>query len=538
MSFPRASGILLHPTSLPGRFGIGDLGGEAYAFVDFLAGAGQRLWQVLPLGPTGYGDSPYQCFSAFAGNSYLVSPERLLSDGLLDQRDMDAAPHSDPERIDFGAVIEFKRSLLGKAFEKFKGGAGGPLLRDEFADFRRREAAWLEDYGLYRAMKDARGGAAWNRWEAPLVGRDPGALGAARAHLKEEIEAHQFNQFHFFRQWVALKEYCAEQGISIVGDIPIFVAHDSADVWTNPRLFKLNPDGSPRVVAGVPPDYFSATGQLWGNPLYDWNQMRAEGFRWWIERVRAVLQLVDVVRIDHFRGFAASWEIPGGDKTAERGRWVTAPGRELFTAIRAAFGEKLPILAEDLGVITPDVETLRDDFGFPGMRILQFAFGGDPKNTDLPHNYHCNVAVYTGTHDNDTTAGWFNSQAGAGSTRTAAQIERERAFCLAYLNAAGREIHWDFIRAVLASVADTAIIPLQDVLGLGNDARMNLPNSTQGNWSWRYRKEALTAETRERLKHLTKLYGRAPAREADAAAPEEAPAIKSGKQGLKGMEAN
>ncbi|HEX9917595.1 MAG TPA: 4-alpha-glucanotransferase, partial [Pyrinomonadaceae bacterium] len=476
--------------------------------MDFLAASGQTLWQVLPLGPTGYGDSPYQSFSAFAGNTLLSSPDRLVSEGLHDARDLADAPAFSPERVDFGAAIEFKNKLLRQAFENFRR-ATDTSLRGAFEDFSRREAAWLDDYALYRAMKDARNGVAWNKWEPPMVRREPAALAAARAGLGEAVSAQRFYQFLFFKQWHALKRYANERGVSVIGDIPIFVAHDSADVWTHPHLFKLNEDGSPRVVAGVPPDYFSATGQLWGNPLYDWERLAAEDFRWWIARVSAMLRTVDILRIDHFRGFAASWEIPGGDTTAERGQWVDAPGRELFEAIKRDLGT-LPILAEDLGVITPDVEALRDDFGFPGMRILQFAFGGDSKNIDLPHNYHRDIAVYTGTHDNDTTVGWFTSAPGTSSTRTPAEIEAERKFCLDYLNTDGREIHWDFIRAVLASVGNIAIIPLQDILGLGNAARMNLPNSTSGNWSWRYAPGALTDDLRERLKALTELYGRNP----------------------------
>jgi len=341
----------------------------------------------------------------------------------------------------------------------------------------------------------------------PTLGATPDAISAAQDELSKQIEAQKFYQFLFFQQWFDLKSYCHDRGIKIIGDIPIFVAHDSADVWTNPDQFKLNSDGTPVVVAGVPPDYFSKTGQLWGNPLYDWERMRADGFAWWVERVRATLQTVDIVRIDHFRGFVACWEIPGGDQTAERGRWVEAPGRELFIAIRNDLGE-LPIIAEDLGVITPEVEKLRDDFGFPGMRILQFAFSSDARNHDLPHNYHSNVVVYSGTHDNDTTVGWFQSVAGEGSTRDAAQIEIEREFCLNYLNSDGKEISWDFIRAVSASVADTAVVPLQDLLGLGTEARMNLPNSTTGNWSWRVKADALNDELAKRLRDLTALYGR------------------------------
>jgi len=502
----RASGILLHPTSLPGPYGIGDLGPEARVLVDFLADSGQTLWQVLPLGPTGYGDSPYQCFSAFAGNTLLISPDVLVCERLLEVSDIAAAPAFPITRVDFGRVIEFKRSLLEKVYERFRT-FGSDALRQEFDGFCLWAASWLNDYALFRALKDEHGGAAWNRWDRRLALRDERALAEARVRLRDRVEAHKFAQFLFFKQWLALKDYCRQRGVRIIGDIPIFVAYDSADVWANPRLFKLDENGAPRVVAGVPPDYFSATGQLWGNPIYDWERLRAEGFRWWVERVRWALQMVDVVRLDHFRGFAACWEVPGGDKTAERGQWVPAPGRELFETLARELGE-LPIIAEDLGVITPDVVELRDSFGFPGMRILQFAFGGDSRNLDLPHNYVRNVVVYTGTHDNDTTVGWFNSKAGEGSTRTVEQIERERRFCLKYLNTDGREINWDFIRAVFASVADTAIVPLQDVLGLGSEARMNLPASTQGNWQWRYEKEALTTRHAERLRELAELYGR------------------------------
>ncbi|HEY0430681.1 MAG TPA: 4-alpha-glucanotransferase [Pyrinomonadaceae bacterium] len=506
MRFPRASGILLHPTSLPGPYGIGDLGPQAYAFADFLETAGQSLWQVLPLGPTGYGDSPYACYSAFAGNTLLISPEQLVSDGLLTKDDLAGQVAFADDRIDFEAAHQGKDSILRQAFASFERNSE-PKLSAAFDEFCRRHTSWLDDYALFRALKDAHAGVAWNEWEPALVRRDSAAISAAKQELKREIEAQKFYQFLFFRQWFALKTYCNHRGIKLIGDIPIFVAHDSADVWTNPDQFKLNEDGSPIVVAGVPPDYFSSTGQLWGNPLYNWERMLGDGFKWWIQRVRATLDTYDIARIDHFRGFAACWEIPGGDKTAERGRWVEAPGRELFTAIRSALGE-LPIIAEDLGVITPDVEALRDDFGFPGMRILQFGFSSDTKNADLPHNYHQNVVVYTGTHDNDTAVGWFSSVAGAGSTRDAAQIEREREFCLKYLNTEGHEINWDFIRAVLASVANTAVVPLQDVLGLGTEARMNLPNSSDGNWAWRYQAGALTEKIGTRLRELTQLYGR------------------------------
>ena len=506
MNFPRSSGGLLHPTSLPGPFGIGDFGPEAYAFADFLAASGQSIWQVLPLGPTGYGDSPYACYSAFAGNTLLISPEQLTTEGLLERSDW-VGTSLPAERVEFGRVHEVKDGLLRKAYERYKR-TTDTNLRSAFETFAQRYADWLEDYALFRALKDAHNGVAWNEWEPALVRRTPAALTRAREQLQEQVEAQMFYQFLFFRQWFALKHYCNERGIKLVGDLPIFVAHDSADVWTNPEQFKLEKNGAPVVVAGCPPDYFSRTGQLWGNPLYNWDRMLEDGFKWWIKRVEATLSVVDIVRVDHFRGFAACWEIPGGDKTAERGRWVEAPGKELFTAIRKALGN-LPIIAEDLGVITPDVVALRDDFGFPGMRILQFAFGGDTKNIDLPHNYMRNVVAYTGTHDNDTTVGWFHSVAGEGSTRTAEQIEREQNFCMNYLNTDGKEIHWDFIRALFASVANTAIVPLQDVLGLGTEARMNLPNSTEGNWSWRFLPNALTDKIEARLKALTELYGRA-----------------------------
>ena len=506
MKIPRSSAILLHPTSLPGRFGIGDFGPEAYKFVDFLAESRQSLWQILPLGPTGFGDSPYQCFSAFAGKTTVISPDRLIEDGLLSASDLASAPGFSNDRVEFGPVIEWKNALLARAFENFKRGAA-PSLRREVEGFVASESLWLDDYAFYRAIKDAHGGAAWNLWERELVKRDPKALTSARAGLQENIEAHKFFQFLFFKQWSELKRYCNQKSIKIIGDMPIFVAYDSADVWIHPELFKLSKDGSPRVVAGVPPDYFSKTGQLWGNPLYDWERMRATGFLWWIERVRAALRMADLIRIDHFRGFAACWEIPFGDKTAEHGKWVPVPGNELFAALRKEFRE-LPIIAEDLGVITPDVEALRDELGLPGMRVLQFAFGGEPTDSHLPHNYVRNTTVYTGTHDSDTVVGWFNSKAGVGSTRDKAQINKERDYCLAYLNSDGREIHWDFIRAALASVADVAIVPLQDLLGLDSSARMNLPASEQGNWGWRFKPDALTRKLSERLSEMTGNYGR------------------------------
>src|SRR5438067_4184816 len=506
MSFSRASGILLRPTSLPGRFAIGDLGPAAFAFADFLVASGQSLWQILPLGPTGYGDSPYACYSAFGGNTLLISPEKLLEQGLITELELADIPTTPSPRLDFGAAHKTKGALLAKAFANYQH-TTGMEFRSDFKTFAEQNASWLDDYAMFRALKDAHDGKPWHEWETSMAKRTRGALKRVLAELHDQIDAQKSYQVRFFRQWLDLKTYCNRRGVKMVGDVPIFVAHDSADVWTNPDQFKLNPDGSPVVVAGVPPDYFSQTGQYWGNPIFNWDRMLADGFKWWIERVRATLRLVDIARIDHFRGFAACWEIPGGDQTAERGRWVEAPGRELFTAIREALGE-LPIIAEDLGVITPDVEKLRDESGFPGMRILQFGFSSDTSNVDLPHNYHYNVVVYTGTHDNDTTIGWFNSVAGEGSTRSATQITAEREFCMKYLSTEGREIQWDFIRAVISSVADTAIVPLQDLLGLGTEARMNLPNSMVNNWSWRFVLDALTENHSERLRGLGEAHGR------------------------------
>lgn len=507
MSFERASGILLHPTSLAGDFGIGDLGASAFEFCDLLAEAKQSYWQILPLGPTGYGDSPYQCFSAFAGNPLLISPEKLVEDGLIDRSVIDNRPDFPAHTVDYGGVYNWKSELLPKAYEGFHH-ITSVDLRGKFETFIQENEYWLDDYALYRVVKASQGQQAWYEWPDELKLRDEKSLEKVSEDLYEQVQAEKFYQFLFFRQWSAVKEHANKLGVKIVGDIPIFIALDSADVWCNQDKFKLNKDGSAAFVAGVPPDYFSATGQLWGNPIYDWDAMKADGFRWWILRVRNALQSVDVVRVDHFRGFAASWEVPGGDATAENGRWVDVPGKELFATLQMNLGE-LPVIAEDLGVITPDVEELRDGFGFPGMRILQFAFGGDAKNHDLPHNYINNCVAYTGTHDNDTTIGWWLSQAGAGSTRDAAAISHEHDFAMKYLDSDGTEIHWDMIRAVWASVVDTAIAPMQDLLGIGTEGRMNLPASTGGNWQWRLTGDAITPEVIARLKELTETYGRA-----------------------------
>lgn len=507
--WPRACGLLLHPTSLPGPDGIGTLDSHYLEqWLDFLVAAGQTYWQVLPLVPTGYGDSPYAGLSAFAGNPLLIPSEMLVELGLVGRHRLRDRPDGPQQRVDYGTVITWKQALLTEAGERFAASAP-EAWRADFEAFCAAEASWLDDYALFRALKDAHGGRSWDTWPPALRDREPAALEAARCELRAAVTLHQFQQWLFFRCWQRTRQACRRRRLRIIGDVPIFVAYDSADVWANRELFKLNAQGRPTHVAGVPPDYFSATGQLWGNPLYRWQRMAADGFRWWLDRMRHMLRLVDVVRLDHFRGFAACWTIPATAPTAATGRWVKTPGRKLFAVMKRAFGV-LPIIAEDLGVITPDVVALRDAFGFPGMRVLQFAFSGDPNNHDLPHNHVPNAVVYTGTHDNDTTVGWYASRPGVGSTRDAERIEHERAFCRAYLNTTGVEIHWDFIRAAYASVAHTAIVPMQDVLGLGSEARMNLPASEHGNWSWRCRPDDFAASIAKRLRELAYMYGRLP----------------------------
>ena len=508
MKFARASGVLLHPTSLPGGFGIGDLGPAAYEFVDFLSASSQTYWQVLPLGPTGYGDSPYQCFSAFAGNTLLISPEKLIEYGVLTDADLDSKPKFENGWADYGGVYDWKNTILSKAFERFQH-VGDNGLRNEFESFTSENAAWLDDYSLYRAIKASQGHKPWYEWGEKLKLRDPEAIASERKKLARDIETQKFFQFLFFRQWNELRSYAAEKAIKIVGDVPIFVALDSADVWCNRDKFKLNADGSPKVVSGVPPDYFSKTGQLWGNPIYDWDRMRENGFGWWVERIRHASKMFDILRIDHFLGFAAAWEVPGGDETAEHGNWAKVPGDELFAALKQHLGD-LPFWAEDLGVVTPEAEHLRDSYELPGMRILQFAFGGDSGNSNLPHNYINNCVAYTGTHDNDTTVGWWNELRRSDNENASSVISH----CLEYLNSDGKEIHWDLTRAIWSSVADTAIVPLQDLLGLGNEARMNLPATASGNWSWRFLDGDLTPELSTRLRKLTELYARGSGREA------------------------
>lgn len=495
MKFDRASGILLHPTSLPGPFGIGDIGQEAIRWLDFLADAGCSLWQVLPLGPTGYGDSPYQCFSAFAGNPYLISPQNLLEEDLLHPDDLIETPSFPVDRVDFGKVIPWKLNVLDRAYIRFQHSASSEI-REAFAYFRAYNQAWLDDFALFMALKEAHGGAAWPGWDEGLRNRDEHALKDAREKLSIAIDRQIFRQFLFFRQWQTIRDYAHSKGIQIIGDVPIFVAHDSADVWAHPELFFLDKLGKPTVVAGVPPDYFSPTGQLWGNPLYRWDIHRESGFKWWIDRVRSSLAQVDLVRIDHFRGFAGYWEVLGTAKTAEVGRWVNAPGMELFATLQEKLGN-LPIIAEDLGVITPDVVKLRDYFNFPGMKIFQFGFAGGPSDPFLPHNYERNCVVYTGTHDNDTAKGWYDRVA-----------EDEKDFYRRYLSRDGSDISWDLIRGAWSSVANQALCPMQDLLSLGNDARMNYPGNPSGNWSWRMKEGQLTEILSKRLFELNFLYAR------------------------------
>ncbi|HRV30456.1 MAG TPA: 4-alpha-glucanotransferase [Kiritimatiellia bacterium] len=507
MNFPRASGVLLHPTSLPGPYGIGEIGPEAYRFADFLAETGQRLWQILPLGPTSYGDSPYQSPSTFAGNPLWVSFDVLIQDGLLKKEELADFPEFPAEKVDFGPVILARMEILETVCNQFAKRAS-KILKEQFNAFCTAQAEWLDDYALFAALKDAHGGVPWPQWGLELAQRQADALATAREKFAKEIRRAKIIQFLFENQWQRLRAYCRERNIQLIGDIPIFVAHDSADVWANPGLFFLGPDGQPSVVAGVPPDYFSATGQLWGNPLYNWPAHKQNNYDWWTARLRRTFELVDIVRIDHFRGFEAYWEIPGNETTAINGKWVPGPNADLFHVLHERLGE-LPIIAEDLGVITPPVEALRDQFGFPGMRILQFAFGNDDRSAEFrPESYPAHCCVYTGTHDNDTTVGWFHSEPGEGSTRTSEDIAAERKMILDYLRTDGREIHWDLINLGARSNGNTFVVPLQDLLGLDSSARMNTPGVASGNWQWRFTWEQLTPAIRDRFAHITRATGR------------------------------
>jgi 4-alpha-glucanotransferase len=502
IALDRASGILLHPTSLPGPDGIGDLGPASVDFLDFLADGGQSLWQVLPLGPTGYGDSPYACFSSFAGNPLLVSLEALAGQGLLGPGDFRGRPSFPEGRADYGAVMGWKLPLLGKAAAGFLAGADSKA-RGRFEEFCSAEKGWLDDYCLFAALKQAFGGRPWNRgWDRDISLREPGAVGRWTRALAGEIAAQQVVQFLFFEQWNAVRRAAAARGVRIVGDLPIFAAPDSADVWANRECFLLDTGGQPTVVSGVPPDYFAATGQLWGNPLYDWDALERSGFAFWIARMKAVERLFDFTRVDHFRGFDACWTVPAGEPTAENGTWVPAPGLRLFEALERSLGP-LPLIAEDLGVITPGVHALRERFRFPGMRILQFAFDAGeagnlgPDNRFLPHNHEPGSVVYTGTHDNDTTRGWYAGRSPA-----------ERGYLDSYAPPTDPEVEWRLIRMAFASVSRFAIVPLQDVLGLGSEARMNTPGTAGGNWTWRFTEGILEPALARRLRSLSLLYGR------------------------------
>ncbi|MES2356318.1 MAG: 4-alpha-glucanotransferase [Pseudomonadota bacterium] len=493
MRFPRTSGVLLHPTSLPGPHGSGDFGPAAYHFIDWLVSAGQKLWQILPLGSIGPGNSPYMSTSAFAGNPLFIDLQDLANRGWLDQTEL-AQIYFPADRIDYATVIPFRMMHLRCASESFFSSGGDD--HEAFRAFCEEQKAWLGDYALFMALAQRDPSKEWSDWEPDLAHRKPTALESAKRQYGKEIRFWEFVQWNFFRQWRDVKQYANERDIKIIGDIPIFIAYHSADVWTHQHLFYLDQNLRPNVVAGVPPDFFSETGQLWGNPLYRWEHHQKENYAWWIERLRAVTQLTDIVRIDHFRGFAGYWEIPAKETTAINGRWRPGPGSRFFTAVKSALGQ-LPIIAEDLGVITPDVIELRDRFELPGMRILQFAFAGDTANSFLPHNYVHNTVVYTGTHDNDTSRSWLQSA-----------TERERMFAQMYLKTDGREIHWDFIHAASESVADMALYPLQDILGLGNEARMNLPGKSEGYWEWRFQWRQVEDWHANRLRNMSAVHGR------------------------------
>ena len=506
----RASGILLHPTSLPGPGGIGDFGPQAHRFLDRIAASGQSIWQILPLGPTGYGNSPYQSTSAFAGNPWLISPQVLHEEGLLTAEERERTELAGlSSRVDFPAVIPARERALREAHERFSKGEGAEPAqrRARFEEFRAEHQHWLNEYALYAAIRETQQGRSFVEWPAGLALREKEALAGARAELSDAIRFVEHLQFFFFEQWARVRAHASDLGIRILGDVPIFVAADSADVWAHREIFDLDDAGRPRVMAGVPPDYFSANGQLWGNPLFKWEELGARGFDWWIERMRHALRLADLVRIDHFRGFEAYWEIPAGEKTAIPGRWVKGPGRALFDALLAALGS-LPIVAEDLGEITDEVHALRDALGFPGMRVLQFGFSENPREAiHAPHNFERGSVAYTGTHDNDTTVGWFRGGP-AGSTRTAEEAASEREGVLRYVGTDGREIHWDLIRVLLMSVAERAIVPMQDVLGLGSEARMNTPGRDSGNWEWRMIDGPGVDEALHRLSEMTSAFGR------------------------------
>lgn len=518
----RRAGILLHPTSLPGRFGIGDLGPSCIHFLDWMRDAGLAYWQILPLGPTGYGDSPYQCFSAFAGNPLLISPELLVQDGLLEQSWLDSWPEHRGS-VDYGAVTDQKNQMLHAAHSNFTAGAGG-TLRDLYQEWVKSPSVrlWLEDYALFRAIKKHHDHQCWVNWPAPLKAHDTAALQQARIDLATDVDYQEFIQFLFFHQWQRVRAEAANRGIEIVGDAPIYVSFDSADTWANQSEFQLDQNGNPICVAGVPPDYFSKTGQLWGNPLYNWEAMEKNDYAWWAERLKSIFETVDVVRLDHFRGFMGYYAVPFGDPTAENGKWVKGPGAKFFTAMKRAIGE-LPIIAEDLGEITEDVTAVRRQFNLPGMVILQFAWTpaaldpmvADPNNHFLPHRHEHTSVVYTGTHDNDTSLGWW---------RNSSTAEERRAMQI-YLATDGNLANWDLIRSGMESIANTFVVPAQDLLNLDSECRMNLPGRPTGNWTWRLEEGALSPELAWKLREATLIYERCatPPEEARPAPPKVPP---------------
>lgn len=493
---PRKAGVLAHPSSFPSPYGIGDLGDSAYKFIDFLVGAGQSLWQVLPIGPTGYGDSPYQAFSSFAGQPLIISPTKLHEMGLLSQEDLNDIRPFDPKSIDYGPVITYKFELLKKSFLLFDN-TDDENIKKDYKSFCSKEKGWLSNYALFMATKDYHEGVVWTEWEKDIAFPTEESRKKWTKKLKKQVKYYKYLQYIFYKQWFELKDYANSKGIAIIGDTPIFVAFDSADVWADKELFYLDNKGYPTIVAGVPPDYFSETGQLWGNPLYNWDVHQADGFKWWINKVKGTLKIVDILRIDHFRGFEAYWAIKFGAPTAIEGEWCKAPGLALFEAIQAALGDNLPIIAEDLGVITPEVEEIRDTFNLPGMKILQFGFEAVDENGFLPHHFVPNSVCYTGTHDNDTTLSWFDGI----SDEAKDKIRR-------YMNTDGKSIVWDMIRAAWSSVSRMAVVPLQDIMYLGNEARMNTPGVAEGNWQWRYTEDMLSNSIMEHLYYMTKLYGR------------------------------
>lgn len=497
MNIKRSAGILLHPTSLPGKYGIGDLGKEAYGFIDLMVQAGQSLWQVFPLGPTGYGDSPYQCFSAFAGNPLLISPDKLNEQGLLTEEEINNLKEWSSDQVDFGAVIPYKTGLLELAFENFK--KQGKNIYSQYESFISANNDWIEDFALFMAVKQHNNGIIWTDWSKDIATRSEGSLETWKEKLKDIFEYQIFVQAVFDEQWRALKKYANDNNIKIIGDLPIFIAYDSSDLWANRELFSVDNEGRLETVAGVPPDYFSETGQLWGNPLYRWDKMEKDDFLWWRKRMAKMYELVDIIRIDHFRGFEAYWEIAGDAETAIIGQWVKAPGHKFFSVLKDKLGD-LPILAEDLGVITKEVEELRDAFEFPGMKILQFAFGDNMEKKFLPHNHNENCVVYTGSHDNDTTRSFFETekQNGSGIYEWAQY----------YMNYYGDDMTFAAIKTAYASVAKIVIIPLQDILNLGNEARMNFPGTLGGNWTWRFSNEQINDKLVSIYKKMSNIYGR------------------------------